>query len=66
MGNAFCFTCALRSKCKQICKEVRKELRKVTKGKQIWESIVDPYLIEKFKYRSKEKGFRKAPVLYED
>lgn len=66
-GNAsFCLECSDRPTCKAICKKLAKELRKVTKGKQKWETLVDPSIIEKYEYKSKERGFRVKPKIYDE
>lgn len=66
MDASFCLGCDKRDKCKEICRELNRYLKHFTSSKQIWETLVDPAVIEKANYRRKERGRRKSSVIYDE
>ena len=65
--SRFCLDCTKRSTCKEICPELAEELKKVTVSRRGGKfTTVDPNIIDRYKYKSKERGRRITPKIYND
>lgn len=68
MSNAYlCLKCKKRKTCKAICRELKKILPKMNSGRMGGKlTSVPPHLIETRIYKSKIRGRRLMPKVYDD
>lgn len=66
MSRSFCLDCPKKVGCKEICSELEKILPKARSGGHEKEYCFDPHILDTIILKSKERGFRKTPVQYDD